>query len=85
MITEQQRASSYVNKNNGYTTVNDAALHRALIVINEKLFTKTSIDEIACNVGISRRQLDRKFAARFKVSAHIYFNTKKLSAMLNGC
>lgn len=79
MITEQQRTSSYVNKTMDIPLVNDAALHRALIILNEKLFTKTSIDEISCSVGISRRQLDRKFIARFKVSAHIYFNNKKLS------
>ena len=79
MVTEQQRSNDYVHKVMDIPLVNDTALHRALIVMSEKLYTKMTIEEIALSIGVSRRHLDRKFLARFKVSAFSYYQEKKLN------
>lgn len=80
MITEQQQSRHYLNKAAEIPLVTDLILNRALLVMNDKLFSKTAIDHIASQVGISRRQLDRKFLKQFDLTAHDYLQNKKLSS-----
>ncbi|ENV36802.1 hypothetical protein F959_02353 [Acinetobacter venetianus RAG-1 = CIP 110063] len=78
MMTEQHRSHDYIHKAIDIPIVRDQILHQALISMNDQLFSKTSIESIAKEIGMSRRQLDRKFITEFNLSAHEYFKKRKL-------
>lgn len=51
---------------------------RAIALMRSRLGDKTRIDELAAQIGLGRRQLDRLFQAQFGQSAHDYWQEMRL-------
>ena len=78
MLIERQRSNQELSRVADVPKVRDAVIYRTLIIMNEHLMTKITIEQIAQRVGISRRQLDRKMVFEFEMSAADYFQQLKL-------
>ncbi|MEC8010271.1 MAG: helix-turn-helix domain-containing protein [Pseudomonadota bacterium] len=78
MLIERQRSNQELAHVADVPKVRDAAVHRTLLIMNDNLMTKMTIEQIANMVGISRRQLDRKMQSEFEMSAADYFQQLKL-------
>jgi transcriptional regulator GlxA family with amidase domain len=78
MLIERQRSNQDLALLADIPKVTDPVIQRALIIMNDHIMEKITIEEIAKLVGISRRQLDRKMYLEFEASAADYFQAIKL-------
>ena len=78
MFIEKHRSNQDLADISDIPIVNDPILHRALLLINESISCKQTIEAISKQVGISRRQLDRKMISQFNVSASTYQTNRRI-------
>ncbi|TPE55319.1 helix-turn-helix domain-containing protein [Maribrevibacterium harenarium] len=60
------------------SSVTDRHVYRALILLSEGLGHSLDMELVSRRIGISRRQLDRKFLQQFQLTASAYFQKMRL-------
>lgn len=58
--------------------VTDVVLHRALVCLSEQLGSTMTVAALCQQIGISRRQLDRKFQTQFELTVAQYWQRLRL-------
>lgn len=77
MVTESRNPLAFMPWNNA-PAVSDAYVHRALVLMFEHMSHPINVTDISAQVGLSRRQLDRKFLSLFDQPAAAYWQSVRL-------
>lgn len=78
MIVDEPRSNHHKLKSIPDTAPPNRHLHRAISLMRNYLSEDISIEQIAQQIGLSRRQLDRQFKQAFDHSAHAYWTEMRL-------
>nr|WP_211686338.1 helix-turn-helix domain-containing protein [Moritella sp. 24] len=78
MLVDENRDQLHQLKSRQQTIHHDRHISRSIALMQERIATDTSTEQLAAHIGLSRRQLDRRFKLHFKMSAHQYWNEIRL-------
>jgi len=78
MLVDENREQLHQLKSRQATMHNDRHISRSITLMQELMASDTSTEQLAAQIGLSRRQLDRRFKQHFKLSAHQYWTEMRL-------
>lgn len=78
MLVDEPRASRHLLKSQSAEPQAGRYLGRAIGLMRKRLASTCSVADIASSVGISRRQLDRRFLQQFEQTAQVYWQEMRL-------
>ncbi|CED59017.1 Putative transcriptional regulator [Moritella viscosa] len=78
MLVDESRDQLHQLKSRQQVIHHDRLVGRSIALMQERMASDTSTEQLATQIGLSRRQLDRRFKQHFNMSAHQYWNEIRL-------